>query len=66
MVKIRAMNSTLIILADEEMSCGKIKLVHNDKFISLPGRSPGRAVVLPPVSALASALAKILTLKFFM
>ena len=43
-------------------------------IISSPGRSPGRAVVLPPASALAlasvlvaaSALAKSLTLKFFM
>ena len=43
---------------------------------SSPGRSPGRAIVLPPASALASAsalvsaaasvLAKSLTLKFFM
>ena len=39
-------------------------------FISSPGGSPGRAIVLPPASALAlasaSALAKSLTLKFFM
>ena len=42
-------------------------------LFSLPGRSPGRAIVLPPASALAlapalaaaSALAKSLTLKFF-
>ena len=34
------------------------------QFFSSPGRSPGRAIVLPP--ALASALAKNLTLKFFM
>ena len=35
---------------------------------SIPGRSPGRAVVLPPalVLAEASALAKNLMLKFFM
>ena len=37
---------------------------------SSPGRSPGRAIVLPPASALASvavsALAKSLMLKFFM
>ena len=33
-----------------------------------PGRSPGTAIELPPasVSALAAALAKSLTLKFFM
>ena len=35
---------------------------------SSPGRSPGRAIVLPPASALAAAaaaaLAKCLTLKF--
>ena len=46
----------------------------NLSFISLPGQSPGRAIVLPPASALALglasaaalALAKSLTLKFFM
>ena len=41
-------------------------------FFSLSGRSPGKAIVLPPASALAlafaaaAALAKSLTLKFFM
>ena len=36
-------------------------------LFSSPGRSPGRAIVLPPASALAAAaLAKSLTLKFFM
>ena len=39
-------------------------------IISSPGRSSGRAIVLPPASALAlasaSALAKSLMLKFFM
>ena len=36
-------------------------------IFSSPGRSPGRAIVLPPVLALAAAaLAKSLTLKFFM
>ena len=36
-------------------------------FFSSPGRSPGRAIVLPPVLALAAAAsAKSLTLKFFM
>ena len=42
-------------------------------LFSLPGRSPGRAIVLPPASALVSALAgaalanvKVFTLKFFM
>ena len=38
-------------------------------IISSPGRSPGRAIVLPPALALAlaaAALAKSLTLKFFM
>ena len=34
-------------------------------IFSLPGRSPGRAIVLPPALALV-ALAKSLTLKFFM
>ena len=38
-------------------------------IISSPGRSPGRAIVLPPAlalaSAAASALAKSLTLRFF-
>ena len=38
------------------------------KLFSSAGQSPGRAIVLPPASALASAsaLAKSLTLKFFM
>ena len=37
-------------------------------IFSLPGRSPERAIVLPPASAVAAvaALAKSLTLKFFM
>ena len=35
------------------------------RHFSSPGRSPGRAIVLPPASAAASALAKSLTLKFF-
>ena len=35
----------------------------SDSFFSLPGRSPGRAIVLPAASVLA--LAKSLTLKFF-
>ena len=41
-------------------------------IFSSPGQSPGRAIVLPPAlalgsaSAAASALAKSLTLKFFM
>ena len=36
-------------------------------IFSSPGRSPGRAIVLPPAVALAAAaLAKSLTLKFFM
>ena len=42
----------------------------NDSFFSSPGQGPGRAIVLPPaldlVLAAASALAKSLTLKFFM
>ena len=43
-----------------------------ETFFSSPGRSPGRAIVLPPASVLAlaaaavSVLAKSLTLKFFM
>ena len=41
-----------------------------DQIISSPGRSPGRAIVLPPALAstlvLAAALAKSLMLKFFM
>ena len=36
----------------------------NGRIFSSSGRSPGRAIVLPP--ALALALAKSLTLKFFM
>ena len=37
-------------------------------IFSLPGQSPGRAIVLPMalVAAVASALAKSLMLKFFM
>ena len=35
-------------------------------ILSSPGRSPGRAIVLPPALASASALPKSLTLKFFM
>ena len=35
-------------------------------IFSLPGRNPGRAIVLPPVLALAAALAQSLMLKFFM
>ena len=35
-------------------------------FISSPGQNPGRAILLPPVLAAASALAESLTLKFFM
>ena len=48
----------------------------NSAIFNLPGRSPGRAIVLPPAlaaalalassAAAASALAKSLTLKFFM
>ena len=45
-------------------------MCHATSIFSWPGRSPGRAIVLPPASALelavASALAKSLTLKFFM
>ena len=52
----------------------KLKYVTRYSFVifSSPGRSPGRGIVLPPASALAlglaaaSALAKSLTLKFFM
>ena len=46
--------------------------VHHMTLFSLPGPSPGRAIALPPESALAlagtaaSASAKSLTLKFFM
>ena len=36
------------------------------RVFSSPGRSPGRAIVLPPALAVAAALAKSLTLKFFM
>ena len=47
------------------------ELLHCKSFLlfSWPGRSPGRAIVLPPASALAlaaAALAKSLTLNFFM
>ena len=40
----------------------------SQQIFSSPGGSPGRAIVLPPASALAaeSALAKSLKLKFFM
>ena len=48
----------LQILATSSVSVGKAEI------ISSPGRSPGRAIVLP--QALASALAKSLTLKIFM
>ena len=51
-------------------------LFANSAIFSSPGRSPGRAIVLPPALALASALAfafaavaalaKSLMLKFFM
>ena len=37
-------------------------------IVSSPGQSPGRAIVLPPASALAAAAVlnvKVLTLKFF-
>ena len=37
-----------------------------DFIFSSPGQSPGRAIVLPPALAAALALAKSLTLKFFM
>ena len=45
-----------------------IRLISSESFFSSPGRSPGRAIVLPLALALAaaSALAKSLTLKFFM
>ena len=35
-------------------------------LFSSPGRSPGRAIVLPPALAGALALAKSLTFKFLM
>ena len=35
-------------------------------LFSSPGGSPGSAIVLPPALAVAAALPKILTLKFFM
>ena len=40
----------------------------SELLVSSPGQSPGRAIVLPPASALALAagLAKSLTLKFLM
>ena len=50
------------------MSGGLLAVLQGMQLIfSSPGRSPGRAIVLPPASALAaaSALAKSLTLKFF-
>ena len=45
-----------------DLHCLQIQLFNS------PGQSPGRAIVLPPAlaSAAASALAKSLTLKFFM
>ena len=48
---------------------GCVALITKETIFSLPGRSPGRAIVLPPALALASAasvLAKSLKLKFFM
>ena len=48
----------------------KVIVFFLEEVFSSPGRSPGRAVVLPPALELAlavvSALAKCLTLKFFM
>ena len=49
----------------------KPKYIVISTVFSSPGRSPGRAIVLPPASAselasAAAALAKSLTLKFFM
>ena len=52
--------------------CKDFSLFIIDFIFSSPGRSPGRAIVLPlawalvAVLALEAALAKSLTLKFFM
>ena len=47
-----------------------VSVIAKPLIFSLPGLSPGRAIVLPPASALvlaaAWALAKGLTFKFFM
>ena len=53
----------------ERVSCFPFdNLIFVFLFFSSPGRSLGRAIVLPPASvwAAAAALAKSLTLKFFM
>ena len=55
-----------------ESSCLEVESGMKIVYFSSPGQSPGKAIVLPPASALAlaavaaSALAKSLTLKFFM
>ena len=46
--------------------CDGIHFHVNLAIFSSPGRSPGRAIVLPSALTTALALANILTLKFFM
>ena len=48
-----------LVMADAAFTDGR-------SMISSPGQSPGSAIVLPPALASSAALAKILTLKFFM
>ena len=53
----------------EILNAYKYKKNEEIRLLSSPGLSPGRAIVLPPALALAlaaAALAKSLTLKFFM
>ena len=51
-----------------QWSPGVRMLTVQTSVFSSPGQSPGRAIVLPPALAAASALAKfkVFTLKFFM
>ena len=52
------------------LCCQLVHFDRQDPVFSSSGRSPGRAIILPQASAsalaAASALAKSLTLKFFM
>ena len=65
----RARSGGVIGISFRFTSTGRyIVCSHWNHLISSPGRSPGRAIVLPLALALAAALtlAKSLTLKFFM
>ena len=48
------MKCTYAFYCDEHL-VQNVHIQHNYVIISSPGRSPGRAIVLPPASALASA-----------